>query len=906
MLPILVTTKLHRPIPRAGHVARVRLLNRLDEALQPGRRLTVVACPAGYGKTALLGEWYGRMQAIIPAPALAWASLDEGEDDAVRFWSLVIAALQSACALPDLGAEALGLLKAPGPAALEAVVALVLNDLAALSTPVVLALDDYHLIQSPAVHGSLAQFIERLPPAARVVIATRAEPPLGLARLRVGGQLVELGLEDLRFTSGEAYDFLHGWLGDLPAADAAQLAARTEGWAAGLQLAALALQSTPLTEERSALIARFAGSQWAIVDYLVEEVLQRQTSEAHDFLLRTSILHRLSASACAALLDPPADITHAAALLEGLERANLFLIPLNADRSWFRYHHLFAEALRARLDAVDPRQAIRLHQRAAQWFEGAGFPDLAIQHALTGQDHDQAARLIRAQARPLMIRGELATWLNWVGALPKAVRAAQPWLLGEHAMALLFSGRLDEAETLAAQALAGAADLPDCDHLAGVIAALRAYAADARGAFAEALAQADRADALLPADDYLSRGILPFVRGRAHLASGDLRAAEQAFGEMIAVARRAGNIWTLSIATSQAAYVSQLRGDLRSAAALFNDALVLADARGERGYAPAAVLETGLAAVQYERNALSEAQALLDGALGRLRGWGNPASLATALLTHSRVALALGRAKDADQALTEAEQLMRRTAVAPVARGAIAAERARQWLAAGQYSQATRWADDHPEVGWHSSVAGDLVANAVARIRLAQGQAAEAGALLAAVVERAEAGGRTCLLVDALTLQSLVLATLRRPSASLDALARATRLALPEGRVRIFLEEGEPLLGLLQTLHAQAARRDGGLADRLATLLAAFPGVEVKPAPASRTPRDPSGLIEPLSARELDVLRLVQEGHSNREIAERLVVSLATVKKHIEHAHAKLGVHSRTQALARAQELGLL
>ncbi len=897
LTPPLLTTKLHPPTTRRGHIARARLLDRLDACLQPQQRLCIVACPAGYGKTALLSEWVDRLRQTQPARSVAWVSLDEGDDDVVRFWTVVVASLRAACALPDLGAEALSLFRAPGPPALDAIVALLSNDLTACAVPILLVLDDYHLIQAPAVHGSLAALIESLAPTVQVFIATRAEPPLGLARLRVRGALSELGPGDLRFTPGETAAFLNAWLGHVPASDAAQLETRTEGWAAGLQLAALALQTMPGAADRSAFVRDFTGSQRHIVDYLVEDVLHRQTSEVQEFLLRTSILRRLSAPVCAALFDDPDGSARAARLLEQLERANLFLMVLDSDRRWFRYHPLFAEALQTRLVATEPTLVAEHHRRASIWFAEAGLPELAIHHALAAQDYPRAADLIRAQARPQMIRGELTTLIAWIESLPRAVRDGHAWLMLEHAMALLFSGRLGEAEARATQAEALAATQPDADHLAGIAASLRAYAADARGAFGEALVQAERADALLPADDFLPRGILPFVRGRAYLAADDLAAAERAFADMIVVGQRAGNIWTLSVAVGQVAYARRLRGQLQAAATAFSEALQLAESRGERAFAPAAMLEAGLAGILYEHDQLDEAQSLLDGALVRLRGWGNPASLTAALITLSRLHVTRGRRKEAEQALREAEQVMRRTAVSPATRSALAAEQIYQWLRSGQLYEAARWADGVTQTRLSSAVADDILAVAGARVRHAQGRSDEAVRTLTAVADRAEAGGRVGFLIEALLLKSLALTGARQSLAALDALARALQLADPEGFLRTFLDEGEPLRRLLVDLDKQAGRHPLAAGSGVRRLLAAF---------SAAGPAAPIGLVEPLSARELEVLRLVQDGRSNVEIAERLVVSLATVKKHLEHTHAKLGVHSRTSALARARELGLL
>ena len=900
MIPPLLTTRLHRPSLRAHHVSRPRLVERLRAAADP--RLAVVVGPAGYGKTTLLAEWLSELAAAQPAPCLAWVSLDAGDDDPIRFWSTLIASLRLGCGQPDLGAEALGLLRTPGPRPLEAVVTLLLNELTTLPAPLWLALDDYHLIQAPAIHGSLARLIEHLPAAVHVAIATRADPPLGLARLRARGALCEIGPQDLRFTPDEAAVFLTNWLGSVSAEAVERLETRTEGWAAGLQLAALALRECP---DREAFLREFAGSQRHIVAYLIEEVLQRQPAVIQDFLLRTSVLHGFSADVCAALLPP--DGPSAASLLDQLDHAQLFLVPLDEQRRWYRYHQLFAEALQDRLDREHPGLSAELHRRAGDWFDAAGHAEPAIAHARAAGDHHRAIQRIRAQARPLMIRGELATLLGWIESLPVEARNAEPWLMIEQAMALLFAGQLDLAEAIGAQAEALATQSSDVElnHLRGVLAALRAYAADARGAFAQSLAHAAQADTLLRPDDYLARGILPFVRGRAYLVRGDLTAAEAAFAEMVATAGRAGNIWTLAVAVGQAAHTARLRGRLTSAAEAYASALATADARGERAFAPAALLESGLAGILYERNDIAAARRLLDGAVGRLRAWSNPASLAACLQQTARVCLALGDLVGAEQALAEAEAIVQRTAVAPMTRAALIAERVRLWLARGEQGVAARWAATLPASNESPSPADDVIAAAVARVDLVLGRPAQAAEALEPLVTRAEATGRIGQAIEFLALRAAAVGAAGRRAEARQTLLRGLRLAEPEGYLRVFLDEGEPLQRSLEDL---LNRDDIGELRSYAARLQSTGAPPPRPALATPAPpTTPSApLLEPLSARELEVLRLVRDGLSNREIAERLVVTLATAKKHIENLHGKLGVHSRTQALARARELGLI
>ena len=904
----MLKTKLHVPDGPARYVPRPRLLDRLHGALRPGHRLTVLAAPAGYGKTALLSAWLAAEQSRSREVRVAWLSLDDGDNDVVRFWRGLIASLAESLKRPDFAAESLGVLQSPGPTRVDAIMAGVVNELADVVSPTVIALDDYHLIQAAAVHGSLSALIERLPPAVHVVLATRAEPPIGLARLRVRGQLLELGPTDLRFRPDEVTAFLQAWLGDLGAVDVAQLEARTEGWAAGLQLAALALQSAGSAAERQAFVRSFAGSQRFVLDYLIEEVLQHQPLEVQSFLLNTSILSRWSVETAAALLEPPTNsVTHAAAIVEQLDRASLFLIPLDAERLWFRYHHLFAEALRSRLARSGAEHVAALHRRAADWFERAGHPEPAIDHALSAGDAERAQRLIREQARPLMIRGELATLLNWEDALPAHVRDTDPRLMAERGMALLFSGRLDEAEALAerCEALLGDSDSADARHVRGIVATQRAFAADLRGDFAAALAQVERADAHLPHDDRLARSVLPYVRGRASLAVGDLARAEEDFAAMAKLAQLVGNVWTVSVAVGQQVFAARLRGRLRIATDAIAQAQRAVAARGEQAYGPAGLLESMEASLCHERGDSARALALFATALPRLRGWGNPAALTSALWAGARVQLAQGDLAGSEQLLNEAEAIASRTPVAAYTRAALAAERASLWLAQARLDDAARWADA-PQRFEADGPANDLLALAVARVRIATGRADEAVEPTRSLAEAARSTGRAGTQLDALVVLAAALEAVGDRPGALAALEQALRLAEPEECVRPFVTDGGQLRDVLLALSDRWKRRNDAERYPLAfaaRLLGILPASTRQGSQAGDTAQ---ALAEPLSARELEVLRLVDAGLTNREIAERLVVTVATAKKHIENLNGKLGVHSRTQALARARELGLI
>ncbi len=907
----LLATKGYVPRRRPRVVPRPRLVARLDDRI--GCALTLVAAPAGSGKTTLLADWL----AATPAGerTAAWVSLDPGDNDPALFWAYVVTALQG---LPSgIGGTALALLRSPQPPPIASVLASLINEVAALDD-VVLVLDDYHVIQSRPIHDALAFLLDHLPPNLHLVIATREDPPLPLPRLRARGQLVELRAADLRFTPDEAAAFLNGAMGlGLAADDVAALEARTEGWIAGLQLAALSVRGRP---DVPAFIRAFAGDDRYVVDYLAEEVLERQPEAIRAFLLDTAILDRLSGPLCNAVTGHD----DGAAVLEALERGNLFVVPLDDARHWYRYHHLFADVLRARLAADRPDRAATLHRNASAWHERHGSLADAIRHALAGGDAARAADLVE-RAAPAMRRGRReATLLGWYRALPDAVFRHRPVLSAGYATALLGNGQLDGVEDRLRDAerwldpAVGGTGQPDGQstamvvlddeefrRLPGVIAVSRAGRALALGDLATAVARAREALDLVPADDLVWRGAASAILGLASWANGDLAGAYRSYAAGMGDLRRAGNVADAIAGAVTLADIRIAQGRLREARRTYEDALALATGTGGPVLRGAADMHVGLAALQRERGDLDAAAAHLRASADLGEHMGFPQNPYRWCVAMARIRESRGDLDGALELLHEAE---RRYAgdFSPNVRP-VAALVARVWLAQGRVGDALAWAREHDlsaddEVGYlrefaHITLARVLMAKAVAdRDERALDQAT---GLLDRLLHAAEVGERAGSAIDILVVRALAHQQRGDVPVAAASLERALSLAEPEGYLRTFVDEGEPMRRLLR----RAA--DGPVASAYARRLAR---VFDEPAQPSAHPARfaAAELAEPLTAREVEVLRLIAAGLRNQEIADRLFISLPTVKRHVANAYGKLGVGHRTEAVAKATALHLL
>ena len=908
----ILATKLYVPQPQQGIVLRPRLIEHLNEGLH--RRLILICAPAGFGKTTLLGAWV----AGCDRPA-AWLSLDAGDDDPTRFLVYLVAALRTIEA--DIGEGVLGALQTPQPPPTEAILTTLLNEITTIEEDFVLVLDDYHVIDARLIDEALAFLLEHLPPRMHLVVASREDPQLPLARLRARGQLAELRAAELRFTPVEAAEFLRGVMGlNLSARDIAALDSRTEGWIAGLQLAAISMRGH---KDATSFIESFTGSHHFVLDYLVEEVLGQQSEDVQAFLLSTSILDRL----CGPLIDAVLIDSSASGqdTLEYLEHSNLFIVPLDDDRHWYRYHHLFAELLRQRLHQYGDGGVAELHVRASQWYEDNGLETEAIHHALIAEDFERAAGLVEMAWPAMDGRFQAAAWLGWVNALPDELIRARPVLSVAYAWALLGGGELEagEARLLDAERWLEASedsgerpedpssgmvvvDEEQFRFLPASIASARAYHSLAFGDVPGTAEYARRALDLLPPGDHTRRGQAAALLGLAYWTSGDLEAAHQALADAMANFRMAGNLHFAISGTYGLADIRIDQGRLRDAVRTYENALQLAEEQGEPALRGTAELYLGLSGLYLERGDLEAArQHLLEseelGEHAALPNWPYRRCVATA-----RMAEAQGDFDDALDLLDEAQRLYHRTPVPDVR--PIAALKARVLVARGRLDEALDWAREqglsaHDDLSYlrefeHITLARMLLARY--KSDREERSIHEATGLLQRLLRAAEEGGRIGSVIEILVLQALAHEAQDDSPSALGPLQRSLRLAESEGYVRVFVDEGRPMARLL----SEAAAR-GIVPKYTGKLLAAFEAAAKQSEDTSYGhPAEP--LVEPLSQRELEVLRLIAQGLSNREIGERLFLALDTVKGHNRRIFGKLSVGRRTEAVARARSLGIL
>jgi LuxR family transcriptional regulator, maltose regulon positive regulatory protein len=882
-------------------VARSRLKERLGRAGESA--LTLVSAPAGFGKTTLLTDW------LTTAPGhgriTAWLSLDHSDNDPALFWAYFIAALRTAA--PGVGEGALALLPL-SESPTEAIVVALLNDLAAVSDDVVLVLDDYHVIEEPRIRDGMVYLVEHLPPQIRLVIASRADPALPLARLRASNELVEIRAADLRFTLDEAGAYLNEVMGlGLTAADVATLEGRTEGWIAALQLAALSMQGR---SDVAGFVAGFAGDDRYIVDYLVGEVLQRQPEDVRSFLLRTSILRRLTGSLCDAVMNQDGG----RAMLEGLDRANLFLVPLDDRRHWYRYHHLFAEVLRARLLDEQGDHIHELHRRASDWYARNGDPSAAIAHALDGDDFERAADLIEMAARPAFQARQEATFRRWLEALPEELFRVRPVLaialVGVHMVSGDIEGleeRLQDIERCleAAPGVAADPDVPSTamvviDHeefrrLPNQIAVYRAGRALISGDAPGTITHACRALELAAVDDHLGRGSAAGLLALAYWTQGDLEAAQHRYADAIASLEKAGHLSDVLGLSLALADVLIAQGKLLEAMSAYRRGLKLAAEQAPLVLRGTADMHTGMSELLREHNDLEAARQHLQAGIDLGPNGGLPQNAYRSRVAQAWIQQTQGDLAAAEDLLDEAERVYTGD-FSPDVRP-VAALRARVQVAQGKVGDALAWAHErHLSATDTLSYLHEFEHITLARILLAHdtttgadGPRYAATQLLERLLVAAEEGERRGSVIEIMVLLALDHQARGDALAALAVFEQALMLAEPEGYVRIFLDEGAPMSTLLRATSKLAYAR---------TLLASL---------SATTPSRPvqRGLIEPLSERELDVLRLLRTDLSGPDIARELTVSLNTIRTHTKSIFAKLSVNNRRAAVRRAEELEL-
>ncbi len=897
----LVRTKLYIPPVRPEMVRRPRLLTLPRAPESP--RLTLVSAPPGFGKTTLLASWVEAARAA--GRAVAWVSLEETERQPESFWTYVVTALDDAA--PGVGASALALLQSPHPS-IATVLTLVLNELSARPEGLDLVLDDYHCADGPAIADDVSFLLLHLPPAVHLVIGTRADPALPLGRLRARGELVEVRAADLRFTLAEAASYLNEAVGlDLQAGDIAALEGRTEGWIAALQLAALSLRGR---HDGAAFIAGFTGDDRYVVDYLVEEVIGRQPDRIRTFLLETSILERLSGALCDAVTGGD----DGRRVMEQLDRSNLFVVPLDDTRQWYRYHHLFADVLRAHLLHERPGQVADLHRRAAQWYVGHDEPVPAVRHALAAGDVELAADVIERSAIGMLRDRQEASVRRWVDDVPYDVVRRRPVLAVGFIGALMSSGqlegvdaRLDDLERLLAapQEDTTVLDPSVLPRLPGTLETYRAALALARGMPGDTVVHADRAVALAAPGDDLTVAAASALSGLASWASGDLEGADRGYSRAVEGLRRAGNYSDVLGCSITLADLQVTSGRLDGAVGIYEGALRLAAEHEVGGpLRGTADMVLGLGQVALERGDLEAAAAHLRRVEQLGEQCGLPQHPYRWRVTRARLLESDGDLAGAVALLEEADRVYVGD-FSPNVRP-VPAQRARVLVAQGRLVEARDWArgvhlgpDDELHYVWeyeHVTLARILLREHAAEGSVPALQTASG--LLQRLLVAAQEGGRTGTVIEILALQALAHQARHGrhdvPSAA-ALLGRALRLAEPQGYVRVFVGEGLPMVMLLEAL----VRKDPSW-DYARRLLKASRPVS-RPVPA----RD-QGLVDPLSVRELDVLRLLATDLDGPAIARELVVSLNTVRTHTKSIYAKLGVSSRRAALTRAAELQLI
>jgi LuxR family maltose regulon positive regulatory protein len=912
----LIRTKLRIPFTRPGVVPRPRLQARMMEGLRGP--LTLIIAPAGYGKTTLVASCVAR--AGMP---VAWLSLDKNDNEAGRFPGYLIASLQKADRA--IGGEAAQLLAAVQPAPPDAVLTSVINDLEVSARDIALVLDDYQFISSPMVHEAMTFLVEHCPGALHLVIAARSDPPLPLARLRARGQTVELRAGDLGFTEPEAAEFLNDVMElGLDAGSVAALAERTEGWIAGLQMAALSMRGRRDVGE---FIAGFSGTHRYILDYLLEEVLAGQSAEIQHFLLCTSILERLSAPLCDALLGGEEDAQggrversmraapllpdRSAAMLEYLERANLFLVPLDDERVWYRYHHLFADLLRTQLQrSLGVRGVAPLHVRAADWLAQHGSILEAIDHASAASDEARVERLIERNYMELVSRGEQAGMRYWTGKLSKERVYARPWLCIYEAYSHSWFGELDEADRLLEQAekhLRSGVATPDARSMQGLLSYVKSRVTAMRGDIPRAIEYCLAARETVPPDNLALQLDTRITLGYEYFLAGDYANASPILDETIRSGVAAGAVINTVAASCVLARLYAVQGQLRESSNTYQVAAQSIPEAGGQHLGSRALIEVGMADVLCEWNDLGAALAHIERGLALLPFWGKADDWALAYVTLARVHLAQANGSEAQDAIDKALRAIRTSGVFSEARLAVEVAQVRLWLAQGDRQAANRWAasqGEHSSPGDRLEFDLELAHITQARAQIALDRPSEAAGLLSRLKAAARPAGRTGRVIEILLLQALAMLKLGDSDRALAMLTECLALAEPEGYARVFLEEGQPMQMLLAQWLTRAG--PGPSRDYAGRLLSHFDAQPHGMIAAAASASPPGGLVEPLSPRELEVLQLIALGRTNQEIAGKLIVAPGTVKAHTASIYRKLDVANRTEAAARARQLGIL
>jgi len=890
----LLTTKLYIPQLSIDLVPRPRLYERLEEGLM--RKVTLVAAPAGFGKSTLVTGWLAENQCNA-----AWLSLDDGDNDPVKFWTYLIAAIQTI--YQEVGGEARQIVSAPQLRNIEPVVISLINDVSQLPYELVIVLDDYHVIETEGVHAGLSYLLEHQPPNLHIILITRADPAISLARLRAHSQLIEIRAEDLQFSIGEATTLLNEKMGlNLKPEHIKALNTNTESWVVGLQLAALSLKGQPSYDT---FIKKFTGGHQFILDYLIEEVLVRLPEAQCEFMLRTSILDRFCDKLCQAVTSNPSS----GQMLDEIRKNNLFLIPLDIDGRWFRYHHLFAEVLYALLVQDHPDEIGTLHLKAAAWFDSEGYPDEAVDHALRSDNMLQAREMFLKHWLPVLHRGEVATVLRWLNALPEEIEKNDPFVLLARCWAFFLSWQnsaigpyLEMANTIYERLVEeGSLDRMQEDQIAAQLAMMRSVLARDRGEHAKSVAYAEEAAGLVPQEFSEGIGTGWVMLSAARAGAGDYDGAIEAYERGIELAYEEGNLVGAYMCTYGQAMYLLIQGRLNEAERLCHSYIDRAIREGHGDFPATGWLHIAMARMNLERGRLDEAEVYLRDGLRIARPGGFSEAVRSGRYLRVRLADARGDFDAAEKILHDTARIIN-AMDEPYMTGELNWQWAIHYLNAGdpdaareklqildEKATATQHANLLLWLGWLSP-----------RLMCVEGRYKDALTALEESIGRARAGNSHGELIHLLALQAIALDTSEDYIQARSALREALELSATEGYIWLWLNSGPEIEPLLRELKADSDTPQE-LHPYLDSLLDAC---QVTFGELSQPLQ--SKLLDTLTPRELEIMHLISEGYSNPEIANKLVVTLNTIKKHTSNIYGKLGVRSRTQAIARAHELNLL
>ncbi len=902
MTPPLLTTKLYIPPTRKNLVQRSRLLGLIDSRLDC--KLVLISAPAGFGKTTLLSQWMAK-----EARSVGWLTLDASDNDLTRFLVYFLAALQSTN--HNAGISIDELLESPQPWNTEAILTGMINEIADASEPFLVVLDDYHLITEPDVHDAIIFIVDKMPPQMQLVISSRVNPPWPLARMRGRAEILELRTDDLRFTPGEVAIFFNEIMGlDLNTDDINSLEARTEGWIAGLQMAAISMQGR---EDLTAFVQAFSGSHRFILDYLLEEVLNQQSPAIQNFLLKTSILERMTAQLCDVVIDG----NDSQSILTQLDKANLFLIPLDDERCWYRYHHLFSDLLKNQLTQIYPYELLDLHRRASQWYEEQDLRDEAINHAFAAIDYEHVARMVKNYAMDMLHQSKYTLLLSWIEAMPEPLIEQDPWLCVYLSWTRHWAGIreggvecLDNAERY----MKTTSTIPECEArvLVGYIATVRAHYALINQDIPQVLEQSQIALQQLPEGDYFTRGSAGIALGGAYWGLGDVLKSEQAFLDCASSALKGGYNYRASSALCYAGMQQVKQARLHWADGTFQKALALAQDSGGRRFPNAGYPLAKLAELACEWNNLSQAYIYADEGVSLCTQLGHVDLIAESLAALARVQLAQKDFEGVQETLDRTDTLSGHTPLDPWALSWLNDSRIRLWLNTGRIDEAEKWILSsgltvEDEFNYHHDLHHIILARVlVARLLIhpSKKHQDETMRLLARLLTATDRAGWVHQKISVLILQALAYHACDDDSGALDSFEQALKLAQPGGYIRSFIGEGTPVSELLQMINAV---RDG--CDYTQNLIAAQK-LEERQVPQRVEPfsnlSQQNGLWEQLSDRELQVLRLLNSSLSATEIADELYIAVSTTRTHIKRIYQKLDVHSRLEAVERARDLGLI